>query len=56
MQLLHFRPVQFWTEMMLSVVPVVEPERIVDLFVGAYTPGNRPIRVSTEMQVIAVQV
>lgn len=33
MQLLHFRPMQFGTKMVLRVVPVVKPEQIIDLFV-----------------------
>jgi hypothetical protein len=56
MQLLHFRPVQFGSEMMFRVIPVVEPERIVDLFVRAHTPGNRFIRITAEMEEIPVQI
>jgi len=56
MQLLHFRPVQFGTEMVFRVIPVVEPERIIDLFVRAHTPGNRFIRIPAEMQEVPVQI
>jgi hypothetical protein len=56
MQLLHFRPMQFGTKVVLRMVPVVEPERIVDLFVGAYAPGNRFVRVPAVMQEVPVQV
>ena len=56
MQLLHFRPMQFRTEMVLRVVPVIEPERVVDLLVRAHTPGDRLIRVPAVMQEVAVQI
>ena len=56
MQLLHFCPVQFWTKMMLRVIPVVKPERIIDFFVRTHTPGNRFVWVPAIVQVIAVQV
>ena len=56
MQLFHFRPVQFRAKMMLRVVSIIEPEQIVDLFVRAYTPGDRFIWVSAKMQEVPVQI
>ena len=56
MELVHFRPVQFGTEMVLRMIPIVKPKRIVNLFVRTDTPRDRFIRVSTEMQEIAVQI
>ena len=56
MQLLHFRPVQFGTEMVFRVVTVVEPERIVNLLVRTHAPGDWFIRIPTKMQVISIQV
>src|SRR5438132_7989481 len=47
---------QFWTEMMLRVIPVIKPKGIVDLFVRTDTPGDRLVRITAIMQEIPVQV
>ena len=56
MQLFHFRPVQFRTEMMLGVVPVVEPERVINFLVRTHTPGDRLIWISAIVQEVPVQI
>src|SRR5262249_1159826 len=47
MQLYHLGPVHFRSEMMLSVIAVVEPQQIVPFRVGTDTPCDRLIRIAT---------
>ena len=50
----HFRPVHFWTEMVLGVISVVEEEPVVNFPVAADAPGNRFVGVRTVMTIVAV--
>src|SRR5262252_7406235 len=53
---LHSGPMHLWPEMMFSVVTVVEPRPVIELGVGAYTPGNRLVWITTVVPVITVQI
>src|ERR1700730_752872 len=55
-KLFHFCPMQLRTKMMLGVISIVEPEEIIDLLVRTYSPGDRLIRISSEVKVITVQI
>src|ERR1700740_1554278 len=55
-QLVHLGPMDLRLVVMLSVITVVEPDRIIELVVAAHSPGNRFIRVPAEMTVIPIQV
>jgi len=41
---------------MLRMVTIVEPRPVIELFVGAYTPGNRLVWVATVVPVVTVQI
>src|SRR5437763_10486821 len=56
LELFHFRPMHFGTEMMLGVVAVVEENPIVNFPVATYAPRDRFVRVSAIMTEISVQV
>ena len=53
---LHARPMDLRPEVMLRVVAVVEPGPVVEFVIGAHTPGERLVRISTIVPVIPVQV
>ena len=53
---LHAGPMDFWPEVMLCVVAVIEPGPVVKLVIGAHTPRERLIRITAIMPVIPVQV
>src|SRR5439155_318640 len=52
----HFRPMYFWTEMVLRVIAVVEEEPVINFSVAAHAPGNRLVGIRAIMPVIAVQI
>ena len=52
----NFRPVHFWTEMVLRVVAVVEKQPVINFSVTAHAPGDRFVGVRTVMPVVAVQI
>src|SRR5258708_3441395 len=52
----HFRPMHFWTEMMLGVITVVEKEPVVNFSVTAHAPGDRFVGIGAVMPVVAVQL
>ena len=52
----HFSPVNFWTEMVLGVITVVEKQPVINLSVAAHAPGNRFVRVRAVMPVVTVQI
>ncbi len=52
----NFRPVHFWTEMVLRVVAVVEKQPVINFSITAHAPGNRFVRICAVMPVITVQV
>ena len=56
LELFHFRPMHFGTEMMLGVVAVVEENPIVNFPIATYAPRNRFIRVSSIMTEVSIQV
>ena len=56
MQFFHLSPMHFGPEMMLGVIPVIEPKQIVPFRVGTDSPGNRLIRISSIMEKETVQV
>src|SRR5438067_12185159 len=56
LELFHFRPMHFRTEMMLGVVAVVEENPVINLPVATYAPRNRFIRVSSIMTEVSIQV
>ena len=56
MQWFHFGPVHFRPEMMLGVIPVIEPEQIVPPRIGTDSPGDRLIRITPIMEKETVQV
>ena len=53
---LHPGPMDLWPKVVFGVVAVVEPDPIIKLVIAADAPGDRFIRISTVMPVIAVQV
>ena len=53
---LHSCPMHLWSEMMLRVIAVKEPDPIVKLVVTAHAPGKRLVRVTAIVPVIAVEV
>ena len=53
---LHSCPMHLWSEMMLRVVAVKEPEPIVKFVVTAHAPGKRFVRVAAIVAVVAVEV
>ena len=53
---LHFRPMDFWPEVVLSVIAVVKEKPVVDLSVAANAPGDRLVRIRAVMAIITVQV
>src|SRR5207247_6211402 len=55
-KLFHFRPMHFWTEMVLCVIAVIEEKPIIQLSVAAHAPGNWFVRVSSIMPIVAVQI
>ena len=52
----HFGPVNFWTEMMLGVIAVVEEKPVIDLSVAAHAPCNRLVGIGAVMPVVAIQI
>src|SRR5438132_9867899 len=52
----HSRPMQLWTEMVLSMVTVIKPKQVVPFVIGTHSPGDRLIEVTAIMKEIAVQV
>ena len=48
---MHLRP-----EMMLGMVAIVEPRPVIELAVGADTPGNRFVGIAPVMPIVAVQI
>src|SRR5438445_7308532 len=56
LELFHFCPMHFRTEMMLGVVAVVEENPVVNLPVATYAPRNRLVRVSAIVTEISIQV
>src|SRR6266699_217724 len=56
LELFHFCPMHFRTEMMLGVVAVVEENPVVNLPVATYAPRDRLVRVSAIVTEISVQV
>ncbi len=56
LELFHFRPMHFRTEMMLGVVAVVEEKPIVNLPIATYAPRDRFVRVSAVVTEISIQV
>src|ERR1700747_766581 len=55
-QLVHLGPMDLRLVVMLSVITVVEPDRIIKLAVAAHSPGDGFIRVPAEMTVIPVKL
>ena len=55
-KLFHFRPMHFWTEMVLCVITVIEEKPIIQLSVAAHAPGNWFVRVGSIMPIVAVQI
>src|SRR6476659_3253657 len=55
-QHLHSRPMHLWPEMMFGMVAIVKPRPVIQLAVGAHTPGNRLVGIAPIMPVIAVQI
>ena len=53
---LHSCPMHLWSEMMLSVIAVKEPNPVVKLIVTAYAPGERLVRVTAIVAVVSVEV
>src|SRR6516225_9261451 len=53
---LHPCPMHLWAEMMFGVVTVVEPRPVIELAVGAYTPGNRLVWIATVVPIVTVQI
>src|SRR5881394_2432695 len=56
LELFHFRPMHFRTEMMLGVVAVVEENPVVNLPVATYAPRDRFVRVSPIVTEVSIQV
>lgn len=56
MQFFHLGPVHLRPEMMLGVIPVIEPKQIVPFRVGTDSPGDRLIRIAPIMEKETVQV
>src|SRR5262245_48625387 len=46
----------FWTEMMFGVVAIVKPRPVIELTVGAHTPGNRLVWIAAVVPVVTVQI
>ena len=55
-QRLHSRPMHLWPEVVFCVIPVVEPGPVINLAIGAHTPGDRLVWIATVVTVIAVQI
>src|SRR5215467_825599 len=53
---LHPRPMHFWAKMVFCVVAIVKPGPIIELAVGAHTPGYRLVWISAVVAIIAVQI
>src|SRR5262245_44237989 len=53
---LHSGPMHLWPKMMFGVVTIVEPRPVIELAVGAHTPGNRLVWIATVVPVITVQI
>ncbi len=53
---LHLGPMHFGSEMMFSMITVVEPSPVVQLVVTAYSPRDRFVRISAVMPVVPIQV
>ena len=56
MQLIHFRPMQLGTIVMLGVESVIEPEEIINLLIGTHSPSDRLVRISPVVEVVTVQI
>src|SRR5262249_10907671 len=53
---LHSGPMHLWPKMMFGVVTVVEPRPVIELFVGAHTPGNRLVWIAAVVPIVTVQI
>src|SRR5262245_44849126 len=53
---LHSGPMHLWPKMMFGVVTIVEPRPVIELAVGAHTPGNRLVRIAAVVPVVTVQI
>src|SRR5207249_4575350 len=53
---LHAGPMDFRPEVVFRMVAVIKPGPVVELVVGAHTPGERLIRITTIVPVVPVQV
>ena len=55
-QRVHACPMHLWSEMMLRVIAVKEPDPIVKFVVTAHAPGKRLVGVTTIVPVVSVKV
>ena len=55
-QRLHSCPVNFRSEMMLRVKAIKEPDPVIEFVVTAHTPGERFVRVTPKVAIVAVEV
>lgn len=55
-QRMHLGPVELGPEMMLGMVPIIEPSQVVQLVIGADSPGYRFVRVPSVVKKISVQI
>src|SRR5262249_23747257 len=53
---LHSGPMHLWPKMMFGVVTVVEPRPVIELAVGAHTPGNRLVWIAAVVPVVTIQI
>src|SRR3982750_244166 len=53
---LHSGPMHLWSEMMFGMIAIVEPRPVIELAVGAHAPGNRLVRITSVMPIVAVQI
>ena len=56
MQLFHLGPMQLGPEMVFGMVAIVKKKPVVQLMVGAYTPGDRLVWIAPVMEKITIQV
>src|SRR6266550_4653497 len=53
---LHSCPMDLRPEMMFCVVTIIKPDPVIKLVITAHAPGDRLIRISAVMSVVAVQI
>ena len=53
---LHSRPMHLWSEMMLRVIAIKEPDPIVKFVVTAHAPRKRFVRIAAIVSVVAIEV